>query len=91
MTPPPLKYESLAKIIPSTSDLVWTARKTAAGTNIDRSNKYGPLSEEYSGMQIWNSVNLSGKRERPLYVDEPQYVIVRRENEYHPQNGNIFI
>lgn len=39
------------------------------------------LSQEYSGLQIYNSVNLSGKRERPTYASEPQYLLIRKELE----------
>lgn len=52
------------------------------------------LSQEFSGMQIWNSVNLSGKRERPNYITEPQYLLIRKELDDPEQLGlcsNSFI
>lgn len=45
------------------------------------------LSQEFSGMQIWNSVNLSGKRERPNYISEPQYLLIRKELDDPEQLG----
>lgn len=36
-----------------------------------------PLSAQFSGLQVWKSVNLSGRKEQPFYVDEPEYVVLR--------------
>lgn len=29
-----------------------------------------------SDVNIWNSVNLSGRREAPFYVDEPRFILL---------------
>ncbi|XP_070143312.1 uncharacterized protein natalisin isoform X2 [Drosophila kikkawai] len=39
----------------------------------------GAAENYYPGMFLWKKLNLSGHLERPLIVDEPQYVLVRRE------------
>lgn len=39
-----------------------------------------PLSKEhFADGNPWNSVNLSGRREGPLYVEEPKFVLVKEE------------
>lgn len=51
-----------------------------------------PVAEEFSGIRVWNSLNLSGRRELPLYVEEPPYVIIPREVEVPQQMlGNQFV
>lgn len=45
----------------------------------DPRNLEDTLSQEISGLQIWNSVNLSSKRERPNYISEPAYLLIRKE------------
>ncbi|XP_016949966.1 uncharacterized protein LOC108024522 [Drosophila biarmipes] len=39
----------------------------------------GAADTYYPGMFLWKKLNLSGHLEPPLIVDEPQYVLVRRE------------
>ncbi|EDV48885.2 uncharacterized protein Dere_GG16855 [Drosophila erecta] len=39
----------------------------------------GAAENYYPGMFLWRKLNLSGHLEPPLIVDEPQYVLVRRE------------
>ncbi|XP_043652021.1 uncharacterized protein LOC122619268 isoform X1 [Drosophila teissieri] len=39
----------------------------------------GAAENYYPGMFLWKKLNLSGHLEPPLIVDEPQYVLVRRE------------
>ncbi|XP_052834771.1 uncharacterized protein LOC128251702 isoform X2 [Drosophila gunungcola] len=39
----------------------------------------GAADNYYPGMFLWKKLNLSGHLEPPLIVDEPQYVLVRRE------------
>lgn len=44
-----------------------------------------PVTDEYSNdVSIWNSLNLSGRREGPLYVDEPDYVLTQQEQHNGP-------
>lgn len=39
-----------------------------------------PISKEhFEDANLWNSVNLSGRREGPLYVEEPEFVLVKEE------------
>lgn len=33
----------------------------------------------HPGMYLWKKLNFSGRLEPPMYVEEPHYVIVRRE------------
>lgn len=35
--------------------------------------------EHFADGNTWNSVNLSGRREGPLYVEEPDFVLVKEE------------
>lgn len=35
--------------------------------------------EHFADANLWNSVNLSGRREGPLYVEEPDFVLVKEE------------
>lgn len=35
------------------------------------------LDEYADDINIWNSLNLSGRREGPFYVDEPDYVLTQ--------------
>lgn len=38
------------------------------------------MPEVYSNdVNIWNSLNLSGRREGPFYVDEPDFVLTQEE------------
>jgi len=39
----------------------------------------GAAETYHPGMFLWKKLNLSGHLEPPLIVDEPQYVLVRRE------------
>lgn len=41
-----------------------------------------------SDVNIWNSVNLSGRREVPLYVDEPRFIVLNEGETFG--NKNIY-
>lgn len=49
-------------------------------TDNDEADYYHP------GMYMWKKLNLSGRLEPPLLVEEPKYVIVRREYDQSDDN-----
>lgn len=53
-----------------------------ATSNYDWASKGFPIPKEhFSDVNMWNSVNLSGRREGPLYVEEPDFVLVKEEED----------
>lgn len=76
---------------PSDADIAWPA--IVLGNNNENNDAamqratstadvmLWPDADEYSNdVSIWNSLNLSGRREGPLYVDEPDYVLTQEGN-----------
>lgn len=55
-------------------------KKMSKIASYDWASKGFPISKEHFGDgNSWNSVNLSGRREGPLYVEEPNFVLVKEE------------
>lgn len=55
-------------------------KKISKIASYDWAAKGFPISKEhFADANLWNSVNLSGRREGPLYVEEPNFVLVKEE------------
>lgn len=48
-----------------------------------------PIAQEYSGIKLWNTFNLSGRRQVPLYAEEPSFVM-RREKDQRKEFSEYF-
>lgn len=55
-------------------------KKISKIASYDWAAKGFPIAKEhFADGNTWNSVNLSGRREGPLYVEEPNFVLVKEE------------
>lgn len=72
--------QDLAKFLHWAMQLLYPSQFPAEGQGGSAAEFYHP------GMYIWKKYNLSGHLEPPLIVEEPHYVLVRREKQNQKEN-----